>query len=296
MRLSDTPRSTAASKIGDRMKLHRRMVRVDGRTYTVISPRRAQDVRFSTNRFHGTWHILSDFRGARFLGRMLWGLAYARVPNTVVVIDGESLDPNPFDAARPDPILLAPTNLSPLTDRSAATLRRALRHAEHDGSVRWHTPGLADAASRHSSPWVPGEYREPCRPAPGPQRVARLGGFTAFTASPGHLREYAVAAYVLPDYMYRGTAVMEIDWPNGELQIFPDYRARVSAAQVARREVLATVGSTDAVEERIWARGTQARNRGRFQSRPLEPRQPDPPLAPARPAPTPYGKPTPTDL
>jgi len=49
--------------------------------------------------------------------------------------------------------------------------------------------------------------------------VERLGGFIALTASPGHLREYAVAAYVLPDCIYRGMAVLEIDWPDGELQI-----------------------------------------------------------------------------
>jgi hypothetical protein len=113
--------------------------------------------------------------------------------------------------------------------------------------------------------------------------VERLGGFIALTASPGHLREYAVAAYVLPDCIYRGMAVLEIDWPDGELQISADYRARVSAAQVARREVLATAGPQEILQERIWARGTEARNRGRVRSRPHEPRQPDPPLASARP-------------
>jgi hypothetical protein len=59
------------TEITDRLKLHRHELRLDGRDYTVITLRRGMDCRFSTNNFHQTWHILSDWRGARLLGRLL---------------------------------------------------------------------------------------------------------------------------------------------------------------------------------------------------------------------------------
>jgi hypothetical protein len=46
--------------IGDRMKLHRHLARRDGRQHTVITPRPGTGPRFSTNRYHETWHVLSD--------------------------------------------------------------------------------------------------------------------------------------------------------------------------------------------------------------------------------------------
>jgi hypothetical protein len=63
----------AAARTGDRLKLHRRRLRLDGREHTVITLRPGTDARFSTNRHHETWHVLSDRGGARLLGRLLWG-------------------------------------------------------------------------------------------------------------------------------------------------------------------------------------------------------------------------------
>jgi hypothetical protein len=62
------PRPHAATRIADGMKLHRRELRLDGRWYTVVTMRPGTDARFSTNRHHGTWHVLSDWHGARLLG------------------------------------------------------------------------------------------------------------------------------------------------------------------------------------------------------------------------------------
>jgi hypothetical protein len=265
------PRPAATAVIDDRMKLHRLHVRAGGRDYTVISPRAGLDVRFSTNFYHGTWHILTDFRGARFLGRLLWGLSFTRVPGTVIVIDRPFLDPNPFDGAASDPILLAPAMLTPLTDRSAADLRRALPHARHTGTVRWQTGGLDPvvAARKHRS--APGEHRIRYQPARGPERMARLGGFVALIAAPDHLRQYAPYLYETGDHAYHGSNHAEIDWPNGELQVFRDYRTRVSATQVARREVTATTPTADNLEELIWTRAAEARRRGRFRPHPTRP-------------------------
>src|SRR5215831_7359241 len=120
------PRPDAATRVVDRVKLHRRAMPLDGRLYTVITPRPGTDVRFSTNYFHGTWHILSDWHGARMLGRLLWGMAFQRKPGTLLLIDRPFLDPNPFDAEPADPIALVPAPLTPLTTKAARHLRRRL--------------------------------------------------------------------------------------------------------------------------------------------------------------------------
>jgi hypothetical protein len=95
------PRPQAATRVVDRLKLHRRQLWLDGRPYTVISLRPGTDARFSTNVFHGTWHVLSDWRGARLLGRLLWGLAYQHTPGTLVLIDRPFLDPIRSTPSRP---------------------------------------------------------------------------------------------------------------------------------------------------------------------------------------------------
>ena len=95
------PRPDAATRIVDRLKLHRRQLRLDGRQYTVVTLRPGTDARFSTNHFHDTWDVLSDWHGARLLGRLLWGLAYQRVPSTLVLVDGPSWIPTRSTPSRP---------------------------------------------------------------------------------------------------------------------------------------------------------------------------------------------------
>lgn len=270
----DRPRPHAVSYVGDRVKLHRRVVRANGRDYTVISPRPGTDVRFATNFYHQTWHILSDARGARLLGRLLWGLAYARVPGTVVLIDEPFVTTEPFEGTRADPILLVPAHLTPLTDRSAADLRRALPHARAEGTVRWRTHGLDAAVAAGKRVRPPGAGRSRYRAPVGPERVDRLGGFVSVAASPDYLREDAVRVYRLADrliydseHVYLGEGrFLQAD---GEVQIFRGFRAQVSSARVARREVLAG-GATGPEDELIWARAADLRHRGRFRPTPRE--------------------------
>ena len=57
------------------LKLHLRIIDVGRTTYRVASLRPASRIRFSTNFFHDTWHIVSSPAGAFLLGRLLWGLA-----------------------------------------------------------------------------------------------------------------------------------------------------------------------------------------------------------------------------
>ncbi|MGY4099205.1 hypothetical protein ACW2Q0_06545 [Nocardia sp. R16R-3T] len=119
-------------------KLHRRTMVLDGRVHTVLALRAGSDFRFATNYFHETWHVLSDWRGARMLARLLRGLAYRRRPGTLVIIDPAHLDPNPFDAALSDPIVLVPADLTVFTRAATVALRRRLPFRDgSQGPVRW---------------------------------------------------------------------------------------------------------------------------------------------------------------
>jgi len=252
------------------MKLHRRVVRVAGTRLTVITPRPGMDTRFSTNCFHDTWHLLSDWRGARFLGRLLWGLAYQRVAGTLVLLDRPWLDPDPFDAEPASPIALVPASLTTLNPPTARALRRTRLSARPDGTVRWHTHGL-DAAVAARRAWYdrpPGSWPPPSIPPPHSREwVDRIGGVVVLAATPDRLRELAVTVNRLCDGAYRGMNYAEIDWPNGEVQVFSNYRRRVSATRVARREVLAEVSggpdplSSDTLRSLIWDRAAAIRQR-----------------------------------
>ena len=264
------PRPHAATRIVDRLTLHRRLLWLDGRQYTVVTLRPGTDARYSTNFFHGTWHILSDWHGARLLGRLLWGLAYQRVPGTLVLIDRPLLDPNPFDAEPADPIALVPARLTHLPSNAARALRRQLPlRTPPDGSVCWWTHGLdaAVAARRAQRDRPPGAWRAPwIRPHGWQERVDRVGGLVTLVAVAEVLKDYAVHIHTLGDHHHRGMDYAELDWPNGEVQIFRDYRRRVSAARVARREVLAGLPhppQRDRLNPMIWQRGAQVRHQRR---------------------------------
>lgn len=246
------------------MKLHRHALSCDGHEYTVITLRPGAYARFSDNYYHDTWHILSDWHGARVLGRLLWGLAYQRMPGTLVLIDHPNLDPNPFSGEPADPIALVPSRLTTLSERAARDLRARLPLTRPTGTVRWQTHGLdrAIAAGRRSA----GSWRN----RPGDARIGRSGGLITFAATPDVLREWAVDAYrtgehCLPgwgmDYTYLSE---ELHWAAGELQIFRDYRRRVSSATQARREILASIPRqvplSDA-ERLIWQRAATIRRR-----------------------------------
>ncbi|GAB3846819.1 hypothetical protein ACFPIJ_40020 [Dactylosporangium cerinum] len=260
-------RPAGAGHVGDRVKLHRRAVWCDGREFTVITLRPDTDCRFSTNFYHDTWHILSDWRGARLLGRLLWGLAYQRRPGTLVLIDRPHLGPNPFDGRPGDPIVLVPSDLTALSVRAAQALRRRLPlRGAPDGTVRWQTHGL-DPVVAQRVPWderPPGVQRAPIVPVRGPQpKIDRVGGLLMFAASAHDLRSYAPDVHELGRYAFRGMDYTEVESPDGEVQVFNDFRHRVSAATAARRELRAegVTGAGPGFDELVWDRGTDVRRR-----------------------------------
>ncbi|GII90570.1 hypothetical protein [Sinosporangium siamense] len=259
-------RPDAARDAGDRLKLHRRRMHADGRDYTVITLRPDAGARFSTNRYHDTWHVLSDVYGARLMGRLLWGLSFQRRPGTLIVIDRQHLTPNPFDAAPADPVMLVSAHLTTLTPRAA---RRLVAPLPSEGTVRWHTWGLDAEVARLRGPaawdW------EPLADTRG-AAVERVGGALVLRAPPTRLREWAANVARLGDdlhgrmdYVALQTTRYWSSWAiDGEMQIFSDYRQRVAVARVARREVLAGLPAPRVpaeVEPIIWEHAGAVRSR-----------------------------------
>jgi hypothetical protein len=246
-------RPEAAKDVGDRLKLHRREMRLDGRDFVVVSPRPETAVRFSTNYYHDTWHILSDLHGARFLGRLIWGLAYQRRPGTMVVIDQEFIDPSPFDAEPAGPIVLAPVHLTHLTSEALKQLKRRLPLRDKPtGTVRWQTSGLKDAEALNN------------RRYEGVAQFYQSHGMVVFGATANVLRSWATSTHRLGDYFHFGmdyTNLEDTAWREwGEVQIFTDYHRRVSAAEVARAELRTELGA-EPDHEMVWYRGEEVRGR-----------------------------------
>ncbi|MGI8331946.1 TfoX/Sxy family DNA transformation protein [Actinomadura scrupuli] len=258
-------RPGTARAAADGMKLHRRVVRLDGHDHTVVGLRPGTTARYSTNRFHETWHVLSDRHGARLLGRLLWGLSYQSRPGTLVLIDRPFLTPTPFDADPADPIVLVPGWHTPLGDRAARDLRGRLPFTTAPaGTVRWRTFGL-DHALADVRAW----HQDHARDRPAADRwtdsgaVDRRGGVLHLRpASPWEARRWAVrAAAMEPDGPYRTTHEYFGVWDHGqegEVQLFADFRRRVGVARRARAEVLAgpdAPADPGSLRAAVWHRG-----------------------------------------
>jgi hypothetical protein len=276
------PRSQTAKCADDRMKLHRHAVSFGGRSYTVITLRPGAYARFSNNFYHNTWHILSDLHGARVLGRLLWGLSYQRVPGTLVLIDRAHIDPSPFSAAPATPIALVPSHLTPLPERAARALQTRLPLTRPAGTVRWHTPGL-DRALANPEAAAAVHLRRRHDPKDS-HRVMHTGSLLVLAATPRLLQEWALAVFRLGRRLIdggMGDTPLDTDytpitdrsaawWGGGEVQVFSDYRRRVTSARVARREILNEIPDglpplPDDVDPLIWERADAIRRNTRLQ-------------------------------
>jgi hypothetical protein len=245
----------------DGMKLHRRVLRLDGRDRTVIGLRPGSTARFSTNPFHQTWHVLSDQHGARLLARLMWGLSYQARPDTILLIDRPFLTPTPFDADPADPIVLIPGWTTLFAERAVRDLKvRLPLTTPPDGTVRWRTFGLDRAlADRHawrrenSAAWQPERGRV----------ERRCGVVFLRPGSPEEARQWAVLAAVMDPNDPYGTDYEHLGGPwergyTGEIQIFRDFRRRVGVAGRARADVLAgpqAPADPQSLREAVWARG-----------------------------------------
>jgi hypothetical protein len=235
------------------LKVHLRCLALCGVAYRVVTLRPATDVYFSTNYYHNTWHIVSDERGSRLLARLLWGLSYQRHPGTMVLLHGPHLRPTPFDGAPSDPVLLVPAGLTPRKDAFRQLKGRLGRLGQPHQTIRWHTFGLD--VELHAEATGAGEnegdvlYRAENDSLWQGEQMGRCGGFICYTAPAPILRQRARQVHGMhvrgnPFWSmdYRYLVEHPLHWegpPDGEVQIFADYRQRLSAAVQARKEVLA---------------------------------------------------------
>lgn len=230
-------RPATASSVTDGLKLHRHLVRA-GHVRTVITLRPGTHARFSTNRFHDTWHVLSDEHGARLLARLLWGLSYQARPGTIMLIDRRFLTPNPFDADPADPIVLVPGWCTPFDDETAGQLARRSAPPKSDGTVRWRTFGLDRTLEPEAlrNWWHRDRYRK------DKGRIDRRRGLLVLTpGTPEDSRAWALQAAGLDTSRYGSDHTYLDRWDHGydgEIQIFRRFRPMVNVAGQARAQVL----------------------------------------------------------
>jgi hypothetical protein len=226
------------------LKLHLRVLDIHRRTLRVVTLRPQSPVRFSTNYFHDTWHILAGGDGAVILGRLLWGLAFQRHPGTLILIDRAHLVPTPFEADPADPILLIPDALTSIDDDLLRAVKLRLRRAPTaPTTIRWHTFGMPAALERDEPRDERWRWRS-SRNAPmwSRERMSRRAGFLCYTAPPAVLRAHGLGIYHMhlvgdgyyPMAEHRGASTWRYD---GEFQPIPSFTSKVSAATVARREL-----------------------------------------------------------
>jgi hypothetical protein len=232
------------------LKVHLRVFEIHRTTLRVVRLRPQTSARFSTNLFHHTWHILTGPHGAAILGRLLWGLAFQRHPGTVVLIDGDHLVPTPFEADPPDPILLIPEHLSHVDVDLLRALRLRLRRAtDCPTTLRWHTFGMQGAD-------FPELWHDEHRVLRSRERMTKRAGFICYTAPPTVLRSSALSVYAMrdckdSDYHYLADNCGRSWWrTEGEVQVFRSFDENVSAAIVARNEVLGGARAISSDEQR----------------------------------------------
>lgn len=204
--------------------------------FRVVTLRPATGVRFSTNWFHETWHVLTDRAGAFVLARLLWGLSFQRERGTVVLIDGEHLAPTPFEADPPRPILIVPRWLTRADGESLRALQFRLRKPWPSKTIRFHTFGLASEAPIDTRHW-----KEPSRRRDdASESVEVRSAFICWSAPAVVMRERARYIYAMRhckkmDYHYLAETGFRAE---GEVQVFRDFETMISAARLARRAVL----------------------------------------------------------
>jgi hypothetical protein len=236
------------------LKVYLRLFEIHGTTLRVVTLRPQHTVRFSTNYFHGTWHLLGGVHGAMVMGRLMWGLAFQRLPGTVVLVDESHLVPTPFEADRPDPILIVPDGLTTVDDDLLRALRLRLRRCPGPPTtIRWHTFGMVRALAqedrRERRRWSPELRRIYLR-----ERMSRRAGFVTYTAPPTVLRETGLSIYQMHRW---GTGYLPLagerrtSWhgTDGEFQLIDDFDDNVGAAIVARREVVGDDGPNTLLAE-----------------------------------------------
>ena len=251
-------------------KLHRRELSLDGRQFTVLSPRPSVTERFATNYFHQTWHVISDAGSARLFGEICWAMAFQRRERTLTVIDQRFLVPNPFDADPSRPIVIVNSDLGTPSPAGFDALRSRLPlSSPSEGTVKVATPGLDIALAD-----LKGFYRrEEARGfgwRAGHRRpwVNETHGLSVIAAPAHVLRLWAPYLSRLGTSWYRGTDSTELDGTDmdGEVQVLRDFKGCLSRAISTRERLFpgrASAPLTVEERERVWTDPARVRDAGR---------------------------------
>ena len=227
--------------------MHRRAVQLEGRSITVLSPRPSDRVRFATNRFHQTWHVLSDIGGGRYFGRLCWAMAYNRKPGTIVVINKPQLTSSPFDGDPSLPILIADRSSGVPKPAGLAALRKQLaKPVSPDGTVKLQTHGL-DRYADGQRDFMEDRRNQQHFWKPANGWIKHSRGFIVLTAPPPVLRQWGYELTTLGDPLYSGQDHRYLEfsrkqrveqfWPEGEVQVFAQFHRMVSEARQERRRL-----------------------------------------------------------
>lgn len=273
---------------GDRLKLHLRVLNLNGKTWRILSLRPGTDAKFSTNYFHDTWHIVTDNPGAQLLSRILWGMSYQREPGTVFLLHSENIKPTPFEAEPSQPFLICPANLSAPNPQAFRELKSLLsRLPKPTVTVRLQTWGMDETIAMED--WDERDQRTGFGLGDGAylwqrERMTYEAGIICYAALPAILRKQACAIASLHTqhedwseyhYLAENQGGRTSHPGDGEVQVFKRYREMLSDAEEARREVARDNGGTlpdllpERLREAVWDQATivsQRRSKG-FQTR-----------------------------
>jgi hypothetical protein len=232
-----------------RLKVHRRSVRLDRLDYTILSPRPNEKVRFATNSFHETWHVITSERGAALLARLCWAMAFQRRERTVTLIDAPLIVPSPFDADLSSPIVIVNNDLGSFSRAAARDLRGQLPlSTAPDGTVVLQTRGLDHALKDIT------EFRDRSQGAQSQNQnqkrrwIDGSNGLVVVAAPPPVLRTWAVDLSDVATWSHGGSSWEYLDSPAkvGEVQVLDNFDSMLATAQAAR-----TRAFPDAVNRRL---------------------------------------------
>jgi hypothetical protein len=242
----------------ERLKVHRRSARLAGLDHTILSPRPSETVRFATNLFHDTWHVISDREGAHLLARLSWAMAFQKRERTVLVIDANLLVPNPFDGDPSSPIVIVNNDLGPFGREAVSDLRAKLPWQSPSlGTVVLQTRGL-DLALADTKGFNDRDDQAVWRDEHQKRRwIDGSGGLWIFAAPSPVLRRWGVDLAGLGEWSPDGEDWSYLDYPDktGEVQVFNEFETKVSSVLETRARMFpgkADICLTDLERPLIW--------------------------------------------
>jgi hypothetical protein len=182
-----------------------------------------------------------------------------------VVIDQGLLVPNPFDADKSSPIVIANADLAPLTRTAITQLKRFLAQKKpSEGTVQLSTNGLdrllaADPADdlrklqQRSGVWWNDHQRRGW--------TDRVNGVVVLAAPPPVLQWWAIWLSQLGSHWYQGSDYTELDHPTtrrgqGEVQVFEHFATMVTQAIATRERLFPGASRRDLLDDQrraVWA-------------------------------------------